>query len=624
MTMASNIFDAYRAVRPERHSQDIGNEHITDCRSGDIVPIDFYECIPGDRFNMASHVKIRLDPLVNPAYTHIKGKIRSHFVPYRIIWKNFDKFFTGGRTGKDFTPIPVINMRYISKVGFNTLFDYFRLPVGLSDTGQVDNYINAFYFLAYIKIWNDYFRNPSIDVEIDVLESTIYKFDGSSKTYTHPIVDIGDDFSGADVTLFFMNCLGFMNGTFSSNDPDWPLASYTSSIAPSDTISSCARINYARDYFTSSLPTPIHGDAPVIPVDVSSIGSISSPDISVPLNYTSLLSGKHVLYGSGSSIFGSPTTVSPTALSAKIGSSSTTGSDVPITPASHDHSLSSPNVGGSPGVNIKQIADKFSVSGSFSAGFVWNELRIVAQKTVFQEQLNYSGSRYVDALFAIFGVSPDDKTSDRAQFIGGFNVDIYTSEVLQTSETASTPLGSLGGHGIGSDYRHIGSKFIDEFGCIITNFYINNQPLYSQGIRKEFLKRSILDYAIPMFVNLQDEAVLTKELYYTGSTASDTKIFGFQGKYNEYRYTPNCVTGTMRPTANPDGWSNKEWTQARLFSNVPVLSSSFIKQDASSSNRIFADLKNKPQYNILYNAFTIAFRPLPKIANPGLIDHLGV
>ena len=608
--MSSDIFDTYRAVRPERSAQDIGNMHITDFRQGDIIPIDYYDCIPGDRFNMNADCKVRLDPMVVPPYARMTGKVRSFFVAYRTLQKEFSKVFTGGRSGNDYEPMLFINLRYISKAPFNSLYDYFRLPVGLTDSGQTNNYIVAYYILAYIKIWNDYFRNPTLDVEIDVLERTIYyKTVGGEdkKTYEYPLVDVGNGVMGYDCTTFVEKCIAYISNAMASTQVpgDSP---YTASA--SVTFSGCARINYDRDYFTASLPTSIHGDAPVVPIDFAG-AQISASKDTFNLEFGTV--PRNPVY------IGGDTTNAQVKVSTPFGSSTR----VQAVPSDHDHDIvqSQASVAS---FKTSSITDSITLDGSATTSLVWNELRTVAQLTVFKEQLNYSGSRYVDALFAIYGIAPNDKTVDRAQFIGGFNFNIITSEVLQTSETSTTPLGSFAGHGIARDYGRIGSKLIDEFGCIISCFYVNNTPLYSQGVRKDWLKRDIMDFVIPMFVNLGDKEVLTKELYYTGNPTNDNKIFGFQRQYNDYRYTPDVVTGSMRPYSNQEGWSNKEFTQARSFSTTPVLSSQFIKQDPLASDRIFADIENKPQFNIQYIAKTIAFRPIPKIANPGLIDHLGI
>lgn len=612
--MSSDIFDTYRAVRPERSAQDIGNKHITDFRQGDIIPIDYYDCIPGDRFNMNADCKVRLDPMVVPPYATMSGKVRTFFVPYRTLQKEFSKVFTGGRSGSDYEPMLFINLRHISKSPFNSLFDYFRLPVGLPDTGQINNYIVAYYILAYIKIWNDYFRNPTLDVEIDVLERTIYykTVGGEDKTtFTFPLVDIGNGLQGYDCTTFIIECLAYLSDKKASTIAPSTTAYIASA---SVTYSGCARINYDRDYFTASLPTSIHGDAPVVPISFTGIDITSKSD-TFNLSFKNPSAGGVLGYDTGDgTVFQTELTNSTTSLSA--------GS--PVSPNPHKHNITV-NKNGIANFFTKSISDALQVDGgAATTSLVWNELRTVAQLTVFKEQLNYSGSRYVDALFAIYGIAPNDKTVDRAQFIGGFNFNIITSEVLQTSETSTTPLGSFAGHGIARDYGRIGSKLIDEFGCIISCFYVNNTPLYSQGVRKDWLKKDIMDFVIPMFVNLGDKEVLTKELYYTGNPVNDNKIFGFQRQYNDYRYTPDVVTGSMRPYNNQEGWSNKEFTQARSFGSTPVLSSQFIKQDPLASDRIFADIENKPQFNIQYIAHTIAFRPIPKIANPGLIDHLGI
>ena len=88
----------------DRNSFNLSNYTMFDVDQGRLVPTAVYDCVPGDRFNLGTSYLVRTTPLVKPAFTvDLKCKSASFFVPYRIIWKDFENFFSGGRTGtKDY------------------------------------------------------------------------------------------------------------------------------------------------------------------------------------------------------------------------------------------------------------------------------------------------------------------------------------------------------------------------------------------------------------------------------------------------------------------------------------------------------------------------------------------
>lgn len=620
-----NIFDSSRQIIPERSVQDLSNNISFDYQNNWLVPIGFYDCIPGDRFSISSKVFVRMEALLKPAFTKLKGKTRSFFVPYRILWDDWSRFFTGGRTGDNYPPLPCIDIRLAAKSGVNSFFDYFKLPCNVKSKIASAYYISALYFLAYIKIWNDYFRNPSIDIEIDVIKRCIYLYGSDTPIYpannttfngSYPLQTYPDGSKGENISFFIYVCLLYMQGSLNSDySPDFnallskmysiinspsPITSVDSTVANSDDNPLLfatadmrpAMVNLYRDMFTSALPTPQLGTAPTIPVNVN--GNLS---------------------GSGNSIIFNNSSTTPDYLGSYDLKLSNAGSGY------YNVNVVQNTVGGHNANNLvvknDDVAKNLVFSSSLSAGFYVRQMRITFAKQLRGETLLYSGTRYVDALKGMFGVAPDDKTSDMAQFIGGYNFDIHTSEVLQTSESGTTPQGTLAGHGIGGKYNFHGKKFIDEFGCVISFFYINKSNIYSQGIRRDFLKNNIYDFVMPMFVNIGEREIKNIELFYSGVSNTDNATFGFTGMYNDYRYVDDYVCGGIRNTKYP-------WAQSRKFNTTPVLNSSFIKTDFSSDNQIFGTANVSMPYLVDVINDVKAFRPLPAQSIAGLIDHLGV
>ena len=583
-------------LKPVRSAQVLDNQYFTDLDYGRLIPVDFYDCIPGDKFNLSNNCLIRTNPLIKPAFlNNLKGKFRSFFVPYRLIYKDWENLFTNGRNGNTVFPMPVIKLvvNNENKDFTCSLLDYFRIPnpkfFNIPDGENQVLTINAFNFLAYLEIWDKYFRNTTIDVEIDLYNMRLYMYndDVGFDLSKYVVAGVSPDGSpNLDYTAVFFGCLCFTNGLYDSskplsevktffdgllanNRPGKPVYGNTKygKIAPS-------YVNNTRDYFTSSLPTPQLGTSPVIPVDLSGRANWTSP---VPVAFSA---------SGGYSTFQLPTN-GEFGLRADI--NGTDGFAVGLTAGRISQSLE--HSAQFKSFIFRSDLNRNNLLSAGSAGFYPRQLRLSFAIDLKQQLLNLSGTRYLDALFSIYGVSPSSNVLQMPDFIGGKNVDIFSSEILQTSSSDTvSPQGNLAGHGIGSGSNFLGDYFVKENGVILTLFWITSDNLYTQGLRRDYSKFNINDYVFPMFVNLGEQEVYKKELFVDYSNIDNTSIFGFQARYNEYRNIPDFVCGNFAANA-------RYWTQAKLFGpksvtgdvsdRNPSLNSFFIKPYVSQTNRIF-------------------------------------
>lgn len=624
--------DGMPQLKLTRSSHNLSNTTCFDVEQGWLVPTAVYDCVPGDRFNLGSQALIRTTALIKPAFTvNLQAKSASFFVAYRTIWKAFEDFFSGGRSGNAKIPLPVFNIN--DELLQYSIFDYFGLPCKSSNPINSNNkdtteYINALYLLAYLKIWNDYFRNPSLDVEIDVYNLTIYKpnddtpYDFNQHTTPFDFVHNGISYIGASVTIFLRWCFGLMNNTISINDLTLNTINSNSPNPPlwqKRNYSRPALVNLPRDLFTSALPTASSSD----PVSLGISGSNSIGRIvgrgAVPLFTTASETLRGLgLYSSDKQVYASPLTKGT--LSTNTPSADFTGIiGEPSTNPSITHPLY---------LDVENIAMGLSIktSGSFTSGIYPRELRLVFGLDLKQQIRNLSGNRYQDLLKAFYGVTTRDYRLNLAEYIGGSRYPIYTSEVLQTSETQNTPLGDQAGHAIGSGNSFHGSYFVEELGCILNLFWINSENIYAQELRRDWRKFSINDYFFPMFEKLGDQELLQEEVCYTISPATNSttnsKIFGFVPRYSEYKFYNNTVKGGFRG-------NYKYWSQARFFrlggNEVRLnLNSSFIKPNSATFNRIFQTIDNKytlKPYQVKFINNTIAFRPMEENTIGYLIDH---
>lgn len=626
--------DGMPQLKLTRSSHNLSNTTCFDVEQGWLVPTAVYDCVPGDRFNLSSQALIRTTALIKPAFTvNLQAKSASFFVAYRTIWKAFEDFFSGGRSGNAKVALPVFNIN--DELLQYSIFDYFGLPCKSSNPINTTNpdtteYINALYLLAYLKIWNDYFRNPSLDVEIDVYNLTIYKpnddtpYDFSQHTTPFDFVHNGVSYIGASVTIFLRWCFGLISNTVS-------LYNLTSDILASDSpnpplwqqrkYSRPALVNLPRDLFTSALPTASSSN----PVSLGIFGSNPFGPIAgkgfIYLKTTTADSNAALgLTSKDKRIYGAPLT--------KGTLNGTWGSNNSVTINGNPSVDSNPHNMQTLYVDNDDIARGLSLkpSSGFSSGIYPRELRLVFGLDLKQQIRNLSGNRYQDLLKAFYGVTTRDYRLNLAEYIGGSRYPIYTSEVLQTSETQNTPLGDQAGHAIGSGNSRHGSYFVEELGCILNLFWINSENIYAQELRRDWRKFSINDYFFPMFEKLGDQELLQEEICYTISPSTGTgvnsRIFGFVPRYSEYKFYNNTVKGGFRG-------NYRYWSQARFFrldsNEVNLnLNSSFIKPNSVTFNRIFQTIDNdytlKP-YQVKFVNNTIAFRPMEENTIGYLIDH---
>ena len=330
---------------------------------------------------------------------------------------------------------------------------------------------------------------------------------------------------------------------------------------------------WEKDYFTSSLPWQQRGTAPALPIS-----------------------------GTTSAVWPS-----------NIFSNSGGGVAAGFTPST------SPYVGffvpdANAVINARASLNANTVDLSTASTFDIADLRLAFQIQKWMERNARAGVRYTEFLRAHFGVSPRDERLQRPEYIGGSKAPCIISEVLQTSSTDSTtPQGNLAGHGITVSDAYCGKYHAQEFGLIIGIMSIMPRSAYSQGIDKQWLRKTKYDFYFPEFANLSEQAILNAEICATGNSSHNQDIFGYQGRYDEMRTKNSQIVSGMRTTFD-------YWHLGRQFNigSPPVLNEDFIK--CVPRKDIFA-VPSEPGLIVNFANIIKAFRPLPYMAVPGLIDH---
>jgi hypothetical protein len=216
-----------------------------------------------------------------------------------------------------------------------------------------------------------------------------------------------------------------------------------------------------------------------------------------------------------------------------------------------------------------------------ATGITPNQFREYFALQRYQEARAQYGSRYTEYL-RYLGITPSDARLQRPEYIGGGKSTLQISEVLQTAQddkgTEDTYVGTMRGHGIGATKTKASRKFFEEHGHVITLMSVIPDPIYQDGVCRNFLRQDKEDYFQKEFQSIGQQAVKQGEVYLDESTKND--VFGYSDRYSEYTNTPSTVSGEFRNVLD-------YWHLARQFETPPALNEDFIK--CEPSKRIFAE-----------------------------------
>jgi len=507
---------------------DLSNEVKGDADMGLLYPVMYEDCIPGDIFSIKNNFVIRFNPSVGLLMHTINVKIYYFFIPYRLIWDEWETFITRGKTGTEIKNIPLWTPT-ASTIQKGKLWDALGLP--LIQITNDDSKPHALVKRAYNLVWNTWFRDIDLQNEVDI--------------------DVNEDL---------------------------------------------LRKNWDKDYFTSARPSLQRGIPPAIPL----FGNLPFNMITFNLDTLSLLYPElpftNLNNPSGGGYFGYIKVGNGNPFHYRAGLIRDDGNVI-----STDSNT----------VNTA-LNYLFSVDTSGLTGGNVRDLRTVIQLQVWMERNQRAGYRYVDFLRAHFNVSPRDDRLQLPEFLGGFQDVITSSEVFDTSGQGSSPLGRSVSINQGIMFSNDEIKYsVQEHGLILGLLCVYPRSQYIQGVPRYFLKRNTFDFYFPEMALVGDQEIFNSELY-VSNDSSDRLPFGYQGRYDEYRYREGRVVGNLR-----DVFSYMHL--ARIFSTKPVLNGNFIQ---CNPRKDFLAVPSETTFFYAVGNIIKAWRPIPYHSNPSGIFKL--
>ena len=355
-----------------------------------------------------------------------------------------------------------------------------------------------------------------------------------------------------------------------------------------------------HDYFTSALPAPQKGPDVLLPIgDVAPVGTKSQRWSSDILGTNSLLWNTTQPYGSQG--------VLPVG-NYDIGMVSNGNAMVTYNGAAS--SFEKGNYGIMPS-NL--YADLSRATGSSI-----NQLRTAFQVQKLYERDARGGTRYTEIIRSHFGVASPDARLQRPEYLGGSRIPINVTQVVQESQTDSTPQGHTAAYSLSIDSHSDFTKSFVEHGFVLGLMVARYTHTYQQGIERAWKRTLREDYYFPVFANLGEQAIKNYEIYAQG-TETDNEVFGYQEAWAEYRYKPNRVSGMMR--SNYDQTLDS-WHLADDYDRLPALSDSWIRENGDVIDRVIAvSSRITDQFIADIYIKNVSVRPMPIYSVPGLIDH---
>ena len=497
---------------------------LTTFDSGKLIPFYVDEVLPGDTFNVNTTAIIRMTTPKYPVMDDAFIDFYYFYCPNRILWDNFKKFM-GEVENKPWMPskaykvpqIEIVKNTETPNPREGSILDYMGVPTKVAEKFSV----NALPVRAYVKIWNEFFRDENNENEAN------YRTDDAEVSY-----DETDD----------ENIEGIIQRAITGGR--------------------CLPVNRFHDYFSSSLPYAQRGPAVSLPMEGNAPIRLGETDGT----YIDVNTSMNMVVGT-------------TQQSNKAGSLNYLKEyNKPGEKAQMEYT-GTVGATGSVGDGGWMYADLGAVTAT-----TINELRKAVAVQQYYEALARGGSRYREQVRALWNVVISDKTVQVPEYLGGGRYHVNMSQIVQTSGQQTdndTPIGETGAMSVTPINESSFIKSFEEHGFVIGVCCVRHNHSYQQGLERFWSRTDRLDYYVPQFANLGEQPIKKKEIMLTG-TETDEETFGYQEAWADYRMKPNRVSGKMRSNATG---TLDYWHYADNYRKAPILSQEWMSEGKSEIAR---------------------------------------
>lgn len=210
MAHLSKIFKQQPVDIPNRSGMDLSFENVLSMTTGTLIPVLVEEVLPNETYSLGYMCEAQLPPMATEFYGRIDMRLEAFFVPNRILWGGWQDFMTMPinnpfapevyrpsslpsymRTGNVSSAVPsyfsddsVVTVSSTTPLfGPGSLADYLGLKTAIDQESTIANdlyvlFPNVLPFLAYHKIYDDWYRNPNVTLPLFTRPRTLNSIQG--------------------------------------------------------------------------------------------------------------------------------------------------------------------------------------------------------------------------------------------------------------------------------------------------------------------------------------------------------------------------------------------------------------------------------------------------------------
>lgn len=433
---------------------------LTTFDAGKLIPFYVDEVLPGDTFNVDTSAIIRMTTPKYPVMDDAFIDFYYFYCPNRILWDSF-KSFMGEVEQTPWMPaetyrVPKIYIKGTQNEGLpreESILDYMGVPTKVKKSFS----INALPVRAYVKIWNEFFRDENVD------NAAVIKTDDKDVEYE-------DRYATIDQILEDASKGG-----------------------------RCLPVNKFHDYFTSCLPYPQRGPTVTLPMEGNArITGFTNDkyDTYAPLYVNSFSDGSQTGTNVKSRLYAIAEDGNTGSAYLTIGDG--TGSDHSVVYLGTDLSdVAATTINDlRKAVAVQQYYEALARGGSRyreQVQALWNV--VISDKTVQVPEYLGGGRYHVN-----------------------INQIVQTSG-QQTNE--DTPIGETGAMSVTPINESSFTKSFEEHGFVIGVCCVRHNHSYQQGLERFWSRSDRLDYYVPQFANIGEQPVKKKEIMLTGEATDE-------------------------------------------------------------------------------------------------------
>lgn len=462
---------------------DLSCDHITTMDFMTTQPVNYRHMIKTEHISINAKSIVRPAPIEVPVYGMLKQNLRYFFVPYRLVFPNWDAFYNDV-IASNYTDSSLVSSP--PTISNSELVDLFttNYPTTVNGTSTSYDFISGGNFYRFTKVGRFIYKLLR-SLGYEVLWANKYNAVTYNALALLAYCKVYIDWYANSQYLNSVDVLMFEKFV-KYNDPTSNLSLTAADLYPLMVL--IQNVVYdTDDYYVNAWDNPV------------------SPN-----------SGQFTAFG-----FTDPTA---------------TGGAYVFT-----------NSNGSP-----EMAINSSYPLSIGTTYIHEALK---RLTDFQKRHALAGARSIDRVLAQYGVVTDSLKQQRSIYIGNqvVNVDIgsvYSTSTSTDQNGVSSSVGDYAGAGYGESDGIIDFT-ADEEGILLCIASIIPNGRGVQGYDRNNLHINKQDFFVPEFDSLGVQALEKGEVYVSRNSAfaaydSDYQgVFGFTGRYGEYKRPKNFLTGDL-------------------------------------------------------------------------------